>query len=59
MLPMTWPLLKMFWSIDRHAMPRLRTLVGQYRDRKRVFRIRTLANLRTLNREVKLVEERT
>ena len=46
MLPMTWPLLKMLWTVNRHAMPRLRALVDAQRDRQRVFHLRTLADLR-------------
>lgn len=46
MLPMTWPLLKMLWAIDKHAMPRLRALVAAQHDQKTVVHIRTLAELR-------------
>jgi adenylate kinase family enzyme len=51
MVPMTWPLLKMLWAIDRHAMPRLRSLVDTRRDNKKVFHIRTLSELRAFYRE--------
>ena len=51
MLPMTWPLLKMIWAIDKHAMPRVRALVFARRDQKKVFHIRTLTELRALQRE--------
>lgn len=51
MLPMTWPLLKMIWAIDRHAMPRLRALVHEERGRRRVFHVRTLDELRAFYRE--------
>jgi adenylate kinase family enzyme len=51
MLPMTWPLLKMLWTIDRHAMPKLRALVDAERPQRRTFHIRTLAELRAFHRE--------
>lgn len=51
MLPMTWPLLKMLWAIDKHAMPRLRSLVDAQRGHKEVFHIRTLSDLREFYRE--------
>lgn len=52
MLPMTWPLLKMLWTIDKHAMPRLRALMGAQHDQKKIFHIRTLAELRAFYHEV-------
>ncbi|RXK55394.1 flagellar protein FlaR [Oleiharenicola lentus] len=52
MLPMTWPLMKMLWLIDRDAMPRLRALVDAQRESRRVIVIRSLAELRQFNREV-------
>lgn len=52
MLPMTWPLLKMIWFIDRDAMPRLRVLVEAFRSSKRVVVIRSLAELRRFYHEV-------
>lgn len=45
MLLMTWPLLKMIWKIDRHAMPRLRSLVDAQREQKKIFHIRNLVEL--------------
>ncbi len=51
MLRMTGPLLKMLWSIDRHAMPRLRALVDAQREHQRVFHIRTLRELRAFHFE--------
>jgi adenylate kinase family enzyme len=51
MLPMTWPLLKMLWSIDKHAMPRMRALVFAQRNEKKIFHIRSLAELRAFYRE--------
>jgi adenylate kinase family enzyme len=45
MLPMTWPLLKMLWTIDRHAMSRLRALVAAQSEPKKIFHIRTLTEL--------------
>jgi adenylate kinase family enzyme len=51
MLPMTWPLLKMLWAIDKHAMPMLRALVDSQRDHKEVFHIRTLSELLAFHRE--------
>lgn len=53
MLPMTWPLLKMLWAIDRHAMPKLRALVAAQSDAKKVFHIRTLGDLQTFYLEAK------
>jgi len=53
MLPMTWPLLKMIWTIDRQAMPRLRALVEAQRDREKIFHIRTLAELRAFYDEAR------
>jgi adenylate kinase family enzyme len=50
MLPMTWPLLKMIWAIDRDAMPRLRTQVNAHLPRKKVFHVRTLDELHALYR---------
>jgi adenylate kinase family enzyme len=50
MLPMTWPLLKMIWKIDRHAMPKLRQRVEAHRGDKTIFHLRTLADLRTFCR---------
>lgn len=52
MLPMTWPLLKMIWTIDRHAMPRLRRLIAGQPEHKRVVWIRSRAELRGFYREV-------
>lgn len=52
MLPMTWPLLKMLWSIDRDVMPRLRALIEEQRDLKRVIVIHSLSQLREFHREV-------
>ena len=52
MLPMTWPLLKMLRAIDRDAMPRLRALVAAQSAQKKVFHIRTLADLRAFYFEV-------
>jgi adenylate kinase family enzyme len=52
MIPKTWPLLKMLWAIDRHAMPRLRVLVHAQSKEKRVFHLRTLNDLVSFYREV-------
>ena len=41
MLPVTWPLLKMIWTIHQHARPQLLELIDSYRDRKAVFHIRS------------------
>lgn len=54
MLPVTWPLLKMIWSIHKHALPRLRSLVSGYSNQRRVFHIRTLADLRALQAEAQI-----
>ena len=54
MLPMTWSLLKMIGAIDRHAMPRLRSLVGAQRGQKKIFHIRTLADLHAFYAEAKI-----
>ena len=35
MIPMTWPLIKMLWQIDRDAMPKLRKLVDARRGQKK------------------------
>ncbi len=51
MLPMTWPLLKMIWTIDRHMMPKLRSLVDGHRGQKKVFHIHTLNELRAFHSE--------
>lgn len=51
MLPMTWPLMKMLWATDRHAMPRLRALVAEQGGARKIFHIRTLADLRAFRRE--------
>ena len=59
MLPMTWPLLKMIGAIDQQMMPRLRLLVGEYRDQKKVYHIRTLGDLRAFYREAKLSAKTT
>lgn len=45
MIPKTWALLKMVWTIDRHSMPRLRGLVHAQSKEKRVFHLRTLKDL--------------
>ena len=47
MLPLTWPLLKILWAIDPHAMPILRAMIAAQRDVKKIFHIRTLTELRT------------
>ena len=52
MLPMTWPLLKMIWEIDRHLLPKLRSLVDVQRDNTRIFYVHTLADLRKLFDEI-------
>ncbi len=59
MLPMTWPLLKMIWSVDRLALPRLRALVDAHRDQKKVFHVRTLPDLRALLQEATKQRERS
>jgi adenylate kinase family enzyme len=41
MLPMTWPLLKMIWTIHHQARPELLGLITSYRGRKQVFHIRS------------------
>lgn len=46
MLPMTWQRMKMIWAIDKQALPGLRSLVGKLSDRKKVYHIRTLSDLR-------------
>jgi adenylate kinase family enzyme len=48
MIPMTWPLLKMIWCIDRDALPRIRSLVSAKHHDKRIFHIRTLNDLKSL-----------
>lgn len=53
MIPMTWPLLKMLWAIDRHAMPKMRAMVVAQCGQKKVFHIRTLAGLRAFCAEAK------
>jgi hypothetical protein len=53
MLPMTWPLLKMLWAIDQHAMPKLRALVAAHGNTKKVFHIRTLGDLQTFYLQAK------
>jgi adenylate kinase family enzyme len=59
MLPMTWPLLKMLWSVNRDAMPRLRALVDAQREMKRVIVIRSLAELRRFHREIDVCAARS
>lgn len=54
MLPVTHRLLKMIWSIDKHAMPRLRKLVSEHRDQKKTFHIHTLADLRAFYVEARI-----
>ena len=51
MLPMTWPLLKMIWSTEKNAMPRLRQQMTALKSQKRVFRIRTKRDLRNFFNE--------
>lgn len=51
MLPMTWRLLKMIWTIHRDARPRLLELVESYRSHKQVFHIRSPRELRRFMRE--------
>jgi adenylate kinase family enzyme len=46
MLPMTWPLLKMIWSIHRTARPQLLQLVSTFRDHKHVVHLRSPRELR-------------
>lgn len=53
MLPMTWPLLKMIWTIHRDAMPRLRSLVEAQRLQKKIIHVRTLAELSALYDEAR------
>jgi adenylate kinase family enzyme len=57
MLPMTWPLLKMMWSIHWCAMPRLRTLIDAEREMRRVIVIRSLAELQQFHREIDAMRE--
>ena len=52
MLPVTWPLVKMIWSIHKNAMPQLRALVGTQSMTKKVFHIRTIPDLRVFYSEV-------
>jgi len=52
MLPMTWPLLKMIWVIEKDAMPTLRRQMTSLKNEKTVFRIRTLRDLRNFYDEV-------
>ena len=54
MLPMTWPLLRMIWTIDKYAMPHLRLLVYAARDQAKIFHVRTLRDLHAFYREVDL-----
>jgi len=51
MLPMTWPLLKMIWTIHHVSRPRLLELVDTFRDRKRVVHLRSPRELRHFVRE--------
>ena len=46
MLPMTWPLLKMIWTIHKHARPQLLAMLQDYRISKQVFHIRSPQELR-------------
>lgn len=58
MLPMTWPLLKMIWSIDRDVMPRLRALIERQRELKRVIVIRSISELSQFHRELDQHDQR-
>lgn len=46
MLPMTWPLLKLIWSIHHQARPELLTLIDTYWDERQVFHLRSPRALR-------------
>lgn len=46
MLPMTWPLLKLIWTIHHHARPELLSLIDRYRDGRQVFHLRSPRALR-------------
>jgi adenylate kinase family enzyme len=52
MLPMTWPLIKMLWAINKYEMPRLRQLVKSLRHQKTVITIQKLSDLRSFIRQV-------
>jgi adenylate kinase family enzyme len=58
MLPMTWPLFKMIWSIDRDLMPRLRALIERQRKLKRVVIIRSISELSQFHRELDQHDQR-
>ena len=45
LLPMTWPLLKMIWSINRHSLPQLRAMLPSASPGRVVFHIRRLSEL--------------
>jgi adenylate kinase family enzyme len=51
MLPMTWPLLKMIWTIHATARPKLLKAVRRYRDDKRVFHLTSPRELRRFVRQ--------
>ena len=53
MIPMTWPVLKMIWSINRDAMPEIRSRVNAYGRCRRIFHVRTLNDLKSLCGEAK------
>jgi adenylate kinase family enzyme len=53
MLPMTWPLLKMIWWIDRHSLPRLRQLLPSPSGGKAVYHIRRVSDLSRLWADVR------
>jgi hypothetical protein len=46
MLPMTWPLLKMIWTINAAAHPRLLEMVDALGADKRVVHLRSPRQLR-------------
>lgn len=46
MLPMTWPLLKLIWTIHHQARPELLTLIDAYRDGRQVVHLRSPQALR-------------
>ena len=50
MLPMTWPLIKMIWTIHREARAKLLKAVKTLENQKQVFHIRSPKELRRFKR---------
>lgn len=55
MLPMTWPFIKMIWSIHHHAMPQLKDLISTLGESRRIIHIRSPRDLGHFYRELETV----